>query len=76
MKHNMLLITLLASGFLACAPAQAKDGKQNYPHLPGPVTDADFPEHSPEKVELGRNLMFDKLLAPTGIFPVRPATIL
>jgi len=63
MKHNMLLSTLLVSGFLACAPALAKNGKPNNPHLPAPVTDADFREHSPEKVELGKNLMFDKLLS-------------
>ncbi|MEN8761070.1 MAG: cytochrome c peroxidase [Thiogranum sp.] len=63
MKHNMLLMTLLATGFLTCAPVLAKNGKQNNPHLPDPVTDADFREHSTEKVELGRNLMFDKILS-------------
>jgi len=63
MKHNMLLISLLASGFLTCTPALAKNGTQNNPHLPDAVTDADFREHSPEKVELGKKLMFDKLLS-------------
>ena len=63
MKHNMLLTTLLASVFLACAPALAKNGKHNNPQLPDPVTDTDFREHSAEQVELGKNLMYDKLLS-------------
>ena len=63
MKHNMLLITLLACGSLTCAPTLAKNGRQNHPHLPQPVTDADYREHSAEKVELGRKLMFDKILS-------------
>jgi len=63
MKHNMLLMTLLACGSLTCAPTLAKNGRQHHPHLPQPVSDADFREHSPEKVELGRKLMFDKILS-------------
>jgi cytochrome c peroxidase len=62
-KTQTLLTTLLASGFLASAPVLAKEGKRNNLRLPDPVTDADFREHSPEKVELGKNLMFDKLLS-------------
>ena len=53
-----LLISLIAVG-LSTTPATAK--KKN--NLPDPVTDSDFTNHRPEKVELGRLLMFDKILS-------------
>ena len=63
MKHTLLLTTLLAGGALANTAALAQAGGWHHRHLPSPVTDADFRQHPAEKVELGKSLMFDKLLS-------------
>ena len=55
---TVILVSLIAIG-LSATPAMAKK-KRN---LPEPVTDSDFIIHSAAKVELGRLLMFDKILS-------------
>ncbi len=55
------IVSLLLAGSIAYAGD--KDKKQKGPELPNPVTDADFRDPNPEKVELGKNLMFDKILS-------------
>ncbi len=63
MNRKTWLGVLLACGFLASASALGKHGGHNRLGLPDPVTDADFPQHSPEKIHLGMQLMYDKLLS-------------
>lgn len=56
MKTKLNLLGTFMPILLACSSAHAGA-------LPDALTDADFRSASPEKVELGKNLMFDKILS-------------
>ncbi len=56
----LLLVPALS---LAAVAATAPGGGHGKGKRPDPLTDADFPAHAPEKVELGRLLFFDKELS-------------
>lgn len=56
MKHRNIVLKTVIPVLLVCHTASAG-------LLPSALTDADFPQPSPEKVELGKNLMFDKILS-------------
>ena len=57
------VITMLSiSGSALAARGHGHHGHHGY-GIPDAVTDADFRSHSDAKVELGRNLMFDKILS-------------
>ena len=59
---NYLAVSLTATLLInSGAVMAAKGGKGSGPNLPGP--DYDFRTPSADKVELGRNLMFDKILS-------------
>lgn len=70
MKNNVLTISLMISGLWVSSTASSAE-EFNSSHRPSannpfkltPLTDADFHTHSPEKIELGRNLFFDKVLS-------------
>ena len=53
---NIILASMIAGGLISLPAIAAQD-------IPLAVTDNDFRSHSPEKVELGRLLMFDKILS-------------
>ena len=62
MKNNAYLTTAVAIALLSASSATvAGKGNGNGPNLP--VPNYDFRTPSSEKVELGRNLMFDKILS-------------
>jgi len=62
--RNIILVSAISIG-LAGVPALAKDnpGKGIGANIPDAVTDADFRNPDAKKVELGRLLMFDKILS-------------
>ncbi len=66
-KSRHLSTFIAASLALSLAPvAQADSGHHHGQNLPTPLTDADFHDNGapdPAKVELGKNLMFDKILS-------------
>ena len=55
-------ITISATAFVA-ALSICSNGFAGVGGPVPPVTDADFREHSPAKIKLGKNLMFDKILS-------------
>ena len=65
MNCKSVIVISVITGALAGAPAMAKDnpGRGIGNSLPDAVTDTDFRNHSTEKIELGRKLMFDKVLS-------------
>ncbi|HHH43894.1 MAG TPA: cytochrome-c peroxidase [Gammaproteobacteria bacterium] len=63
MKYRHFITTLFFGSMLAGSQVCASEHGHHRRALPEPVTDADFRAHTPEKVELGRLLMFDKLLS-------------
>jgi len=62
MKYKNILAISIASIFLASGVALA-DKHKKHDKIPDPVGDADFRIPSAEKVELGKNLMYDKILS-------------
>ncbi|MEA1889903.1 MAG: cytochrome c peroxidase [Pseudomonadota bacterium] len=61
---SVIVISVIAVALIS-APAMAKDnpGRGIGTNIPDAVTDADFRSHDAKKVELGRLLMFDKILS-------------
>ena len=75
MKSKSYLIAAVAIVLLSSANASiAGNDKDKGLNLPEP--NYDFRTPSAEKVELGRNLMFDKILSGNKIFHVVLVTIL
>ena len=58
MKKSKLILAILVVALMNISGAVLGSGQ-----IPGPVTDVDFRKPSEAKVELGRNLMFDKILS-------------
>ena len=61
-KNNRLLTGGVTAGILSLGVATTA-GAVNTSMLPMPLSDADFISHSAAKVELGKNLFFDKILS-------------
>ena len=63
MKGKNILAISIASMLLISGPVVASSDDDSEALIPGPVGDEDFRNPAPEKVELGKNLMFDKILS-------------
>ena len=65
MAHKTIILLSAISIGLAAVPTMAKDnpGKGIGANIPDAVTDADFRTSNAAKIELGRRLMFDKILS-------------
>ncbi len=61
MKGSNILVISIASILLTSSQVLASN--QGGGAIPGPVGDEDFRQPSAEKIELGKNLMFDKILS-------------
>jgi len=63
MNRKSILAISVASIMLVSGPVLASRDHDSHDYYPDPVGDDDFRSPSPEKVELGKNLMFDKILS-------------
>ncbi|HHJ17296.1 MAG TPA: cytochrome-c peroxidase [Gammaproteobacteria bacterium] len=63
MNRKSILAISVASIMLVSGPVLASRDHDSNDYYPAPVGDDDFRNPSPEKVELGKNLMFDKILS-------------
>ncbi len=69
MKYKSILVLSITSMMVtngvvfASKGSKHEDDRRHSKWLPAPVSDADFRSSSKEKVELGKNLMFDKILS-------------